>query len=1076
MFTTSILVVSASLAAGPELTFEGASRHPTVNLTPEDVARARKRVAADSGARAWLDALMKSVARWDDKDAAWVRSVMPGEGACFAYGFTGCPICGGRWSCWGGARCSFDNAGRVTCSGGHLLPDKDHPDPGTGYRGKDGRIHYFVGSHNAWVVETLIFKLAKPYSMIYLLTRDERAGRMAAVILDEIARIYPSCDKGSWDYPSNPPSGRLCRPWYQVARVLVHFVDMYDWIFDHPALDEPSSRGGLTRRQNIERHLLLNGAKYCYDTSVKSGGLHNGQADYLRGVLAVGVVLGIPEYVTWPVDGTFGIRTMMANNVDRDGRYFETSAGYALHTRNLYLTFAEPLLNYRGSVYPHGLNLYDDARFESFYVLPQMATVCLGHDAPFGDAAPVFRRRTAPPYRPHRVYDDVFAERLASRMSDPTKRAGYGALLAHLRSWDAEGKRQDKALTEWQLFHQTDEPSPGGALDDRMKRYLGGSLFFGQKGLAILRPGKDADAQAAILRFGPSLNHGHYDDLNVNYFAQGAEMTYDIGYSLGSTHTQVGWAKQTISHNTVVVDEKPQGGGQSGGSLHRFVDLPGLVLAEGSSKVYAHLGVDVYRRLIALTDRYALDVFRVRGGRRHDLPLHGLSTEVEFDGITFGEPEPGSLAGEQYRWGELQLNDGDMKGHPGKPYWNPPPHNGYGFLCRPAMAVPTASWSATWVLKDGKTRFRLLPLHDQGTEAITAVAPGLYPTFPKARHVIRRRRGEALSSCFVSIWQGFKGGKEASPVRAVRRIDAGAPLSDDSPVALAVALANGHRDLWCLAPGPDSTVRGRDGSIDIAFEGALARCRVDGDRLVSAQISSARRLHVAGWTLQLDAPDRSAKVVGALGKADSTRIDASWPTDGRYDGDAIYFSNSRYSRNTAYTLDKIDGDRLVVQQTGTLLGRGEVHEIKDAHTLITRTPHQYARSVTRRGSSGIFRGKLLRTTDGRVGTRIREVRYGQSGTMTIDVDSTDGLETGQTFNYHDVQPGDTVTVQHHLSLVRAGDGTYALRANTDVTLTAPGKATLTYQDRSGKTRPADGGRIPRDALPAHGETKITLVE
>ena len=37
------------------------------------------------------------------------------------------------------------------------------------------------------------------------------------MILDELSRIYPSCDKGSWDYPSDPPSGRFNRPWYQVA-------------------------------------------------------------------------------------------------------------------------------------------------------------------------------------------------------------------------------------------------------------------------------------------------------------------------------------------------------------------------------------------------------------------------------------------------------------------------------------------------------------------------------------------------------------------------------------------------------------------------------------------------------------------------------------------------------------------------------------------------------------------------------------------------------------------------------------------------------------------------------------------
>jgi len=45
--------------------------------------------------------LTESVARWDNKSPAWVESVMPGEAACFAYGFTGCPRCGARWGTWG---------------------------------------------------------------------------------------------------------------------------------------------------------------------------------------------------------------------------------------------------------------------------------------------------------------------------------------------------------------------------------------------------------------------------------------------------------------------------------------------------------------------------------------------------------------------------------------------------------------------------------------------------------------------------------------------------------------------------------------------------------------------------------------------------------------------------------------------------------------------------------------------------------------------------------------------------------------------------------------------------------------
>jgi hypothetical protein len=92
------------------------------------------------------------------------------------------------------------------------------------------------------------------------------------------------------------------------------------------------------------------------------------------------------------------------------------------------------------------------------------------------------------------------------------------------------------------------------------------------------------------------------------------------------------------------------------------------------------------------------------------------------------------------------------------------------------------------------------------------------------------------------------------------------------------------------------------------------------------------------------------------------------------------------------------------------------------------------------------------------------------------VDSTVGFKAGQTYTYHDVQPGDTVTVQHHLSLVRVATRAYTLRTNTDVTVAAPQKATVRYVARSGQTKAAEAGRIRRADLARGGETTVTLVK
>jgi len=739
---------------GVDLTATGRDVHPCVNKTPADVQRALRNIAQHEWAADYFDGVRAQADEWLERSDEWLLAQIPEPGACFAYGFTGCPICGSRWGSWGGARCSFDNPGHVTCSKGHVLPDADHPDDGTGYVAPDGRIHYFVGSYNAWVVETFQFKALRPLCLSYLLTGDERYAAKAAVIFDGLAAVYPDCDAGSWDYPSNPPSGRFCRPWYQVARVLIHYVDFYDEIFSSPALDEPSIIEGLTRRQNIEENLLRNGAWYCYEQSLK-GGLNNGYSDYIRGALSVGCVLGIEPYVEWALDGPYGIRSIIANNAHRDERYFESSLGYALHARSLYLTFAEPLLNYRSDKYPEGANVYEDPKFLSFYFLPDALFDCAGHMPRYGDTGP----DTGAAWPDHPLFsatDYSFAERLYARTSGEL-REPFAAALKYLVGDRGEQLRASSRDKMWLLFHADDL----GELDadvQPIRDHLSSTDFFGQKGIAILRGGESSEAQAVLLRYGQALNHGHYDDLNLNYYALGREVTYDLGYSLGSTHTQVGWAKQTAAHNLVVVNETRQHvGGGTGGDLLLLGEMPGLRLVEADAPAaYASQGIEQYQRTLALIgeghDRYLVDFFRVQGGDQHDYMFHAAADEVTLAGVTLGEVKPGSLAGPEYDWGHRQQNDGNLSGVPPTPYWRAPPGNGYGFLVDVRRGTPDGPWSATWTVDASRgASLRLLFAPEPGTEVITADAPGLYPSYPRTAAICARRTGENLRSVFAGV-------------------------------------------------------------------------------------------------------------------------------------------------------------------------------------------------------------------------------------------------------------------------------------------------------------------------------------
>jgi hypothetical protein len=1053
-------------------------RHPTVYVTPADIARAKQNAARFPWAKAIADRIIGIANEWAAKDDAWILAQVPPKGACFAYGFTGCPICGAGWGIWDKARASFDNPGHVICDNGHVLPDAAHPDPGTGWAGPDGRIHYFVGSYNAWVIEKLTLTAAENLAYAYSLTGDDRYAAKAALILDAVAAIYPSCDKGSWDYPSDPPSGRLDRPWYQVSRVLVHLIDHYDQIYNSRLLDTPSATPGLTKRQNIETNMLRNAATYCFEES-QQGGLNNGEADYVRGALAAGICLDIPGYISWAVDGPYGIHTLLENNISRDGQYYESSPLYSDHARNLYVTYAEPLLNCRREPYPAGLDLYAHPKFRSLMTLLNLSIAGAGHLPSFGDTAPDLARVDPKPV-PENASDLMAAERLYERTPPGLGKTEAAALRYYLAGHPMGGTKGEPGDPYWLLFHQTEPPAKIPPLPAGLERGLTGSHFLGQKGIGLLRTGERGET-ALLLRFGPSLNHGHFDDLGYNLFGLGYELTYDLGYDLGSTHTQVGWAKQTASHNLVVVDETSQQG-LTGGSLQLFADFPGLKVIEASSEnSYAAKNVSLYSRTMALVGDgsgvYLVDIFRVRGGSRHDYFAHFRGKLESVRGVALGRAGRGSLAGPDIAWGSMQLNDGDIAGHPNKPYWNPPPGNGYGFLVHPRRGMMSGPVHAEW-LADKDARVRLIMSAGPQTEIVTADAPGIKPFHPRPEYVIARRRGKNLGSAFAAVVEPFSeaaqvlsvetlpfinGGHESppgsgaadavSPIPQGRKTGSlagaahddkiaaarGTPVIEDDEITakcLLIKRKEGARDY--LYSALDDAMRSSGG---LNFGGKFIFARVKDGVLETLDFIGAREFKGFGWTVRPETTGWEGAIEGVDVKGSAVTTGADLPDDGRLEGALITFSNPGYSRTTAYRIAKIvkeSGRTKIFLDETVVLGKGEVTEINGPRSLASRIPHEYTRSVARQ-DSGFFRGKLIRSESG---AETRIVRTTPRKELELEVEDASAFKPGELFHYIDIQTGDRFRVNAVGCLERLPSGEYQYSGTAAADIQAPAGARL----------------------------------
>jgi len=1120
-----------------EINARGRAEHPCVNLTPADVAAARKRCEELAWAKAKRNSIIAAANEWlRESDEYWLQ-FLPDPGAAYAYGFTGDPSTGGNFgSSWAGARCSWDHPGQVMNSEGRWFPNEDYPDPGPGYKAEDGRMHYFVGIFNAWVTEQWTVNALPVLSEAYLLTRDEKYAERGTLLLDALASIYAESTSGSWDYPSNPPSGRLARPWYQVARTLVKYVDQFDFMYNSPSMDKPSLREGMTRRENIINYMLLDGAYYCYEHSYH-GALHNGHADYVRGALAVGCLLNIPTYIENAVESTFSIYTMLENNIDRDGRYYETALGYAIHARMLYLTFADPLYNLRNAEYPNGINLYDYPKMQSALFLPELTVMMAGRMPNFGDAGPDYTYKPMPEH-PMSATDYGYLERLHARTTDPEKRRVYGETLLYLSEGDVDGMRRAKR-DSWLLWHAAPAPEGTPELPFEVAERVTGSWVAGMKGMAMLRSGD----QAALLRFGPSLNHGDPDDLGLLYYANGYELSYDIGYGLGSTHVHVGWASSTVSHCLVTVDETKQFEQPgSGGSLLLFADLPGAKVVEATSELsYAAANVSEYRRTVALMKGgYLVDVFRVTGGKIHDYGFGSIGTSLEPFGIDPLDAQEGSLAAE-YDWGRNIGMDGDIKGYPGKPYWNPPPGNGYGFFFDVRRGMPSASWGGIWTIEG--TVPATLRMHVAGdrAEAIIASAPGLYPRLPLSSYVIARREASddaPLESTFCAVYEpysqdvfsydfnynelGARLARETAEAKTLPGLSAivlkgtqpgdlmefevelgpgtptklvahciqapsygtvviewdgkqaGEPFSltaetIQGPVALRLGKVNTspgkHTLTFRIAEGtvfygglcgisfgdlPDANaspaprlrsvrrlakeaveITRADGAVDllafesanfdspyglVAFEGDFLYIEGDGRTITRAESVGCSHLAVNGTSLH-DGPGAfEARVESIDLENRAVILDAELPED--VEGLVAVFSNPAYSRTTAYHIRQAQGDKLFLRASTLALGTGRVSAIPDEKTIYSEITHEYTKTVRKAHSTRFFDGKRIL---GANGGEARVVATVPGTPLRLDVEDSTVFEIGESFDYLDIGPGDTVRIAYPRVLLEKRD-------------------------------------------------------
>lgn len=205
----------------------------------------------------------------------------------------------------------------------------------------------------------------------------------------------------------------------------------------------------------------------------------------------------------------------------------------------------------------------------------------------------------------------------------------------------------------------------------------------GEKGgIGVLRSGSFDDQSLLMMKYAAhGMEHGHYDRLTFLYYDQGREIIQDYGAArfinvepkFGGRYLPEtkSWARQTVAHNTVVVDEQSHFGGnynaaeKNSGQRHFYSSSDPNLQVMSAKENNAYEGIQMQRTMALVRDEklskpVIIDIFRIVSEKQHqyDLPFyylgHFLSTNVKYTAYDKQRSTLGKSNGYEHLWVEAQ--------------------------------------------------------------------------------------------------------------------------------------------------------------------------------------------------------------------------------------------------------------------------------------------------------------------------------------------------------------------------------------------------------------------------------------
>ena len=451
----------------------------------------------------------------------------------------------------------------------------------------------------------------------------------------EYARIYKSLPVHP--QPRSYARGKIFWQCLNDSNWLVYVSQAYDCVYDYLSKKE---------RKHLEKELFRPFADYISVTNPQYfNRIHNHSTWGNAAVGMIGLVMGDEELIQRAL---YGLKEdgIAANAIDNDGGFIKDKEGKAGFLANIEAPFSpegyytEAPYYQRYAMYPYLLfavglnNMRPEEKIFEYKdgVLLKAVNTLLNLTDSDGEFYPLNDAQKGMSY---------FSRELVSAVDIAYH---YGDQNPGLLSI---AEKQGKLTLDDAGF------SVASAIaDGKAKPFVKQSMEITdgpkgkQGGISILRSGTSENELNLVAKYTAHGNsHGHFDKLSFLLYHQGEEVLQDYGLARfvnidqknggGYLKENKTWAKQTIAHNTLVVNETSHFKGKYAIGSQYHSDKYFSVLSRNSHQLIsakennAYEGVKMHRTLLMIEDDrldnpLVLDLFKVDSDNKnqYDLPFH----------------------------------------------------------------------------------------------------------------------------------------------------------------------------------------------------------------------------------------------------------------------------------------------------------------------------------------------------------------------------------------------------------------------------------------------------------------------